>query len=333
MPICLDPCTKLSLLPLGILLLVPCAAAQTYHGPVPYQSIADRPTGFLSGSSVVEDLEDDTMDYGIVAAGSVVQPGSITDSVDADDGVIDGFGTDGHSHFGSGPVLITFPAPVRQAGVVWTDGPFGTPVTFEAFGPGMTSLGLTGPFQHADNSHTGGTGEDRLYSVEHAGGIVAIQIHSTGGNQTIEYDHVQYDTLGDNYCQAAPNSTGHTGIQTVIGSAVAGDNDVTLLASRLPRNTFGYFIASLDQGLVPNAGGSQGTLCLGGAVSRFNTGVFNSGIRGFGTLAIDLASIPSPTGATSINAGETWHFQTWHRDQAAGSATSNFTDAVAVQFQ
>ena len=34
----------------------------------------------------------------------------------------------------------------------------------------------------------------------------------------------------------------------------------------------------------------------------------------------------------TIAAGETWSFQTWHRDSAGGQATSNFTDAVGVTF-
>ena len=35
----------------------------------------------------------------------------------------------------------------------------------------------------------------------------------------------------------------------------------------------------------------------------------------------------------SIAAGETWNFQTWHRDSVGGIATSNFTNGLAVTFQ
>jgi hypothetical protein len=35
----------------------------------------------------------------------------------------------------------------------------------------------------------------------------------------------------------------------------------------------------------------------------------------------------------AVAAGETWNFQSWHRDAVGGVATSNFTDAVQLDFQ
>ena len=46
----------------------------------------------------------------------------------------------------------------------------------------------------------------------------------------------------------------------------------TVLATELPPDAPGYFIASTTTGLVPNAGGGQGDLCLGGAIGRFARG-------------------------------------------------------------
>ena len=314
-------------------LLLGATSAQTFLGPIPYLSAADRPAGFLDGPANLEDFEDGSLDFGLVlTAGTIVMPASNADSVDADDGVIDGLGNDGHSYFGFGPIEITFPSPVTEAGVVWTDGPVGTEVTFEAFGPGMVSLGSIGPFSHSDGNNNGGTGEDRLYGILHAGGIIAIRLHSISGNQSIELDHIQFTSLGTRYCSANHNSAGLIGTQSVLGSPVVADNHTTLVATNLPSNQFGYFIASQSQGFAPNVGGSQGNLCLSGTISRFNSGIFQSGASGAGSLAIDLNQVPSPTGPIAIQAGESWHFQAWHRDLVGGNPTSNFTDGVRVTY-
>jgi hypothetical protein len=42
--------------------------------------------------------------------------------------------------------------------------------------------------------------------------------------------------------------------------------------------------------------------------------------------------VPTPTGTTSVMAGETRYFQAWHRDAIIGIATSNFSDGVRVVF-
>ena len=51
------------------------------------------------------------------------------------------------------------------------------------------------------------------------------------------------------------------------------------------------------------------------------------------SLSPDLTLLPTPTGPVAAAAGETWHFQAWYRDALAGSATSNFTDGVALTWQ
>jgi hypothetical protein len=50
------------------------------------------------------------------------------------------------------------------------------------------------------------------------------------------------------------------------------------------------------------------------------------------SLDLDLTNTPTPTGAVSIMAGQTWRFQCWYRD-ANPTATSNFSDAIALTFQ
>ena len=81
-------------------------------------------------------------------------------------------------------------------------------------------------------------------------------------------------------------------------------------------------------------GGSQGNLCLGGAIGRYvGPGqIKNSGAAGTFDLVLDLASTPTPTGLVQVLPGDTWNFTAWYRDAVSGVATSNFTDAVSVTF-
>jgi hypothetical protein len=112
-------------------------------------------------------------------------------------------------------------------------------------------------------------------------------------------------------------------------------NGVRLTAFQLPSNSFGYFITSRTQGLVMGPGGSQGTLCLGGSVGRYNlpAQIFNSTGVGRASVDIDLGSTPTPAmGFISVMAGETWNYQAWYRD-ANPTATSNFSDGVFVTYQ
>ncbi|MEM9382648.1 MAG: hypothetical protein AAGB93_22030 [Planctomycetota bacterium] len=142
-------------------------------------------------------------------------------------------------------------------------------------------------------------------------------------------------TIGVPYCATNPNSTGASGALTASGSVSVADNDVTLMAASLPNNSFGFFLASRDAGFVANPAGSQGNLCLGGSIGRYvGPGqIQNAGLAGEFELAIDLTMVPQPNGLVSIAAGETWRFQTWHRDSVMGGATSNFTNGLEIDFQ
>jgi hypothetical protein len=142
-------------------------------------------------------------------------------------------------------------------------------------------------------------------------------------------------TLGTAYCTAVANSTGVPGRLSASGSEIALDNDVTLQAESLPTNAFGYFLTSLTQGFVMNPAGSQGNLCLGGSTGRYvGAGqIQNTGASGAFALQLDLTQTPTPTGLVAVVAGETWNFQTWHRDVSGGAATSNFTNGLSILFQ
>jgi hypothetical protein len=200
--------------------LISAAAQAQLLGPTPYLQFSDSPfagTDFSAGYFYLEDMEDGVFNVPGVTFdfGGVYGPGGLTDSVDADDGVIDGSGTNGHSFFSGGGatgITFTFQAGVlgnlpSHAGVVWTDGE--NNIHFEAFDGNGVSLGqLLGT--HADGSITGTTAEDRFYgAVDTATGISSIHIWNDFGG--IEVDHLQFGLVtaiarGDLNCDGAVNA-------------------------------------------------------------------------------------------------------------------------------
>lgn len=182
------------------------SAADTSYGPTPYVKAADSP--FSSGIFsyfYLETFEDHLLNTpGVTASAggvtSVVFGPSIHDSVDADDGNIDGSGLAGDSFFsGSGGtgIKFSFNAGVlgtlpTSAGVVWTDG--GGDVTFRAYGPANVLLYETTLSGIPDASFNGETGEDRFFGYSSDSGISAIFLSNTGGG--IEVDHLQYGAAG-----------------------------------------------------------------------------------------------------------------------------------------
>ena len=183
-----------------------------------------------------------------------------------------------------------------------------------------------------------------------ASATIGFQSGDVGGYDDVEWS---YDTpasvangtvltvlaspgsVGTNYCTANANSTGVAASMGASGSSVVAQNDLVLEASDLPANSFGFFLVSQTQGFVANPGGSQGNLCLGGAIGRYvGPGqIQNSGASGMISLPVDNQQVPQPTGFVSVSSGQTWNFQLWNRDAVGGSATSNFTDGYEITFQ
>ena len=132
------------------------------------------------------------------SAGTVIGPGGATDSVDGDDGAVDGSGTNGRSFFntpGTTGISFSFNSGLlgsfpKHVGIVWTDGTPSATVRFEAFDPSNVSLGSIVAVL-GDSNNVGGTAEDRFFGVIDSGGISRISITSgpVGG---IEVDHLQY---------------------------------------------------------------------------------------------------------------------------------------------
>ena len=131
-------------------------------------------------------------------------------------------------------------------------------------------------------------------------------------------------------CTAARCLGGQSARALAVGSRVAGE-PLDLLARDLPTNKIGYFLVSRTAGLtIPP--GSQGRLCLGGAIARFRKPdqIRNSGPGGRFQVEVDTSARPHNPPVT-VKPGETWRFQAWFRD-VNPEKTSNFTDAVEVTF-
>ncbi len=148
-----------------------------------------------------------------------------------------------------------------------------------------------------------------------------------------------------------PNSNNSTGLPTRLAGAQGGSvgSGLHLEASQGPSDQFAYFLV----GTAPSASGltlpgNNGFLCLalgGGqaighykvAGTQFNSlGRFDSagalqnmvGTSTIGTGYDVPASVPI-AGSPPIMAGQTWHFQLWHRENAG---QSNFSNGLSVTF-
>lgn len=128
------------------------------------------------------------------------------DSVDGDDGEIDGDGSMGHSfEHTSAATGITFSFDAEtlgglptHVGIVWTDGGseasdggLEADVTFEAFDAAGNSLGTILATDLGDAGRSGTTGEDRFFGVTYRGGIAMVKI-SDNDDGKVEVDHLQY---------------------------------------------------------------------------------------------------------------------------------------------
>jgi len=160
---------------------------------------------FSAGYFHLEDFEDGALNTPGVSAsrGEIRGPGdsTVVDSVDADDGAIDGSGSAGHAlklgSLSEPSITFTFNESIlgslpTHAGVVWTDGE--NDARLEAFDVDGFSLGSV-TAAPATAGVGGETDEDTFLGVAHAGGISRMTV--TGGVDSgaaagIEVDHLQY---------------------------------------------------------------------------------------------------------------------------------------------
>ena len=195
------------------------ARAGAILGPSPYLCFdaATAPAGCGSNDSPfknisfsyfhLETFEDHLLNVpGVTGAPggvtSVVFGPNIHDSVDADDGAIDGSGLRGDDWFSGSAasgVRFTFSSAVlgtlpTHAGIVWTDGGGNATVTFQAFDAANNMVcNVASPLGNS-SSNNGETNEDRFFGCIDNLGIASIFISDSGGGG-IEVDHLQYGLI------------------------------------------------------------------------------------------------------------------------------------------
>jgi hypothetical protein len=180
-------------------LAVPATAQTTPLGPTPYVSFANSPfNGVAFQWFILLTAEPGAETHAGVSilnsngGAAIVAAGSLVDSVDADDGVTDGSGANGHSYFACPSFIdVRFDSSIlgslpTHAGIVWTDG-MGL-VTVNAYnGNGVLIGTVTG--NSADGNYNSGTAEDRFYGFISSAGIARLTIADQNG--CIEVDHIQ----------------------------------------------------------------------------------------------------------------------------------------------
>jgi len=125
------------------------------------------------------------------------------DSVDADDGKIDG-ASRSQGRFvlqKDGDIKFEFDGKrgfPTDVGLVWTDIHANAPkmdgnITFEAFDATGKSLGVRGPiYVGGDGTTVANPQDDRFFGLHYNGGISAFNVKSTVVQVGVEYDHLQY---------------------------------------------------------------------------------------------------------------------------------------------
>lgn len=191
------------------LLISAANAGTTTFGPSAYLSetpdlTGDTPDGYFCRecSGWIEDFEMGTVDpFLSIDSGEVLFPrtfsglmNSVTDSVDGDDGVIDGFGNDGHSWFApNSSVTVSFANPVKNAGLVFTDGDrISTNVRLEAFDIDGNSLAIINAGDLADDTFTGETAEDTFMGFQDMDASISSITLSLDAGIGIEIDHISW---------------------------------------------------------------------------------------------------------------------------------------------
>jgi hypothetical protein len=191
--------TSIAVLTLGLAFGCTRAADATstlfFNANQTYTGISSSPFSGL-GSLTVENFENGSINSLMTAVGGSIRgPGPGTDSVDGDDGSVDGSGSGGHS-FSTNGRRMTFRFSGAQggvrptmAGLAWTDGRPNSTVTFRAWDANGNLLGRIRE-RVGEAGRNGGTAEDRFFGIMSEEGVARITISSN--RRGFEVDHVQF---------------------------------------------------------------------------------------------------------------------------------------------
>ncbi|HEV8113123.1 MAG TPA: hypothetical protein VGR31_10135 [Planctomycetota bacterium] len=158
--------------------------------------------------------------------------------------------------------------------------------------------------------------------------VIEFDDDPPGGADWYEVELLLSDCTAINYCTSTVNSSGSAATISVTGSLGVAANDTQLLAAGCPPGSPGFFFYGANATRTPFG---NGYLC----VSPFPPGLFKVfpmtfiAVDGRAQVGLDLTHLPA---GGEILAGSTWRFQFWFRDNAAGGAGMNLSDAAAVRF-
>ncbi len=157
-----------------------------------------------------------------------------------------------------------------------------------------------------------------------------------GGNNAGAAYQYDLSSCGVRYCGASTGSPLNKA--NLNANSCQLTNPINLILSNAPQGQFTYLLIGSGNSTVNNPAGALGDLCVvGGFLSRYRLDL--GAISTAGTFSTDISDsnsggsgfgIPSSGGA-AIQAGQTWHFQYWHR--MPGGAPSSFSEALAITFQ
>ncbi|MDP6539849.1 MAG: matrixin family metalloprotease [Planctomycetota bacterium] len=132
------------------------------------------------------------------------------------------------------------------------------------------------------------------------------------------------------YCVTSPNSVGSGMLIGHAGSTGVGATDLALRAERGPPGQPGIFFYGPEKIAVPFG---DGVRCVGaGALGTYRLPVETIDAGGSVHHALDWSAPPVGSGPGAITAGDTWMFQFWYRDPAAGGSGYNLSDALEILF-
>lgn len=197
--------SKVTVFTIFVMTLINTAqAGGSTWGPTPYFSFTDSPFNGLPFTYFhLDNFESGTRTPGYTISAGTRISGISSDSVDADDGIINGSGVGYYSLYAgvTNQIVFTFNSSVlgslpTHAGIVWTDvvdapiDHYGD-VVFTAYDQFSNVIETIGPVLLGDGSGFGQTAEDRFFGIYNSGGIASISI-TMPESSDFEVDHLQY---------------------------------------------------------------------------------------------------------------------------------------------
>jgi hypothetical protein len=172
----------------GLIVNVPYTCASPFDGVMfgSYFYLEDFEDGALSTPGVTSSSTTPSSSFGVP---------NLIDSVDCDDGVVDGTCLDCDALFANGTVELTFDAQTlgslpTHVGLVWTDGGYATSVTITGYDTADDVIYSQKVDGIGDDSNYNTTAEDRFFGIVHYAGVQRVVVSNSSGG--LEIDHLQY---------------------------------------------------------------------------------------------------------------------------------------------